>query len=259
MMIHAKVRLAWGPEIRRNLIILAGIAGILTAAPALTANILYHRALSALGPSRIQPPADELSPSLRDIAWVEFEGTSPSTVRPTGPARFAAVLLIESWLGTPDRSHALPGLRLAGRCAQSILQRSGRRAQFHYHVQGAALSIWLSRNWTTEQVIACGAVVGPFGPGLNGIEEAAETYFGRPPAELSHDEAALLLVALRSPWQFERDCDPAGLSRKVEELLSRLQTTAIDAGRRPELLRAGVDRVWLEEYCVRSSDPEPKG
>ena len=47
---------------------------------------------------------------------------------------------------------AAPGERVAGRLALTHNAKSKHRSMFYWHLSGAALAIWITRNWTEEQI-----------------------------------------------------------------------------------------------------------
>lgn len=239
---------------KRRWLVLAGVIGLLLIAPVLMAEGLYRHGLGMLDGLPSPPPADGLSEALVQVTWAEFEGPGPIAVQRTGPLRHAINMVISR----PGRLATAPGLRLASFCARDIvLDRTvGQRGMGAYHLTNASLSIWLSRNWSTEEIIACTLNGGYYGQDRMGIEAAASGYFGRPAADLVHDEVALLMVASRAPSRFERHCDPSALRDDIGELLSLLQLEAASDDRNQMITRRLSDEVWFNGpiRCVRPSD-----
>ncbi len=243
---------------KRRWIVLAGLFCALLIAPVLAVESLYRHGLSALSALPEPPSADGLSETLVQVTWAEFEGPGPIAVRRTGPLRFATALALGSRPYYRGRNGVAPGFRLTAYCARSAIHDQGgethRAGRFHLGV--AALSIWLSRNWSTEEIIACTLNGGYYGQGRMGIEAAASGYFGRPAADLAHDEVALLMVALRAPSRFEPHCSPSALRDDIGELLSLLQLEAARDERNLMITRRLSDEVWFNGRirCVRPSD-----
>jgi monofunctional glycosyltransferase len=57
--------------------------------------------------------------------------------------------------------------------------------------------------WTKERILEVYLNIAEFGPGLYGIPAASRTYFGKPPADLSNAEAALLAAVLPNPRRLD--------------------------------------------------------
>jgi len=64
-----------------------------------------------------------------------------------------------------------------------------------------------------------------FGSGCNGIEEAALTYFGKPTADLSKGQSALLVGIIRAPHACSPWRNLEGAIKQRDEVLARLVTT----------------------------------
>ena len=245
----------------RRWIILAGSICALLAAPVLAVEWLYHRGLAGVDTLPTPPPTDGLSEAMVQVAWLEFEGVGPVHVQPTGPHRLAATLALDHWLGVPGRHKGVPGFHLASQCAKRIVsdQDTDAPRSVDFHLSAASLSIWLGRNWSTEEVMACTLDRAYYGRGRIGMEAAAWAYFDRPAADLAHDEIALLMVAQRNPSRLEPHCDPSALRRDIGELLVLLQLEA--ARSNPQLLitRRLSEAVWFNGRirCVLPDDIDP--
>lgn len=78
-------------------------------------------------------------------------------------------------------------------------------------------SIQLERHFTTNQLLDIYLNRAYFGPGVYGIESAAEHYLAKPAIELSTPEAALLVGLIRSPSRFSPIAHPdRALARRNE-------------------------------------------
>ena len=130
--------------------------------------------------------------------------------------------------------------------------------QLEFHLGSAAVAIWLSRNWSTEEIVACVLDAGYYGQGRYGIEAAATGYFGRPAADLAHDEVALLMVAQRAPRRFEPYCDPDALRRLIEDLLFPLESERAQGISDRIITRRLSENVWFSGR-VRCVEPDNIG
>jgi membrane peptidoglycan carboxypeptidase len=75
----------------------------------------------------------------------------------------------------------------------------------------------LERRFTTNQLLDIYLNRAYFGPGVYGIESAAERYLAKPASQLSLAEAALLVGLIRSPSMFSPLAHPdRALARRNE-------------------------------------------
>ncbi len=65
-----------------------------------------------------------------------------------------------------------------------------------------------------------------FGPGIFGATAAAETYFGKRPADLTEEEAAQLAAGLPRPSQWHPGSGSKAYARKVQRILGRMEKAA---------------------------------
>ena len=88
--------------------------------------------------------------------------------------------------------------------------------------------------WPKRRIIEVYLNIAEFGPGIYGAEAAAQSFFGKPAAELSAREAALLAAALPSP----RISSPARPSAWLED--------------RARTIRSRIDQLGPMLACVRA-------
>jgi hypothetical protein len=69
-------------------------------------------------------------------------------------------------------------------------------------------SVQVERHFTTNQLLDIYLNRAYFGPGIYGIENAAQHYLAKPAAQLSTSEAALLIGLLRGPREFSPQAHP---------------------------------------------------
>lgn len=83
----------------------------------------------------------------------------------------------------------------------------------------------------------------PFGGTLQGIGAASWAYLGKPPAELSYAEAALLAVLPQAPSRLRPDRWPQRAQAARDKVLSRMQTRGVWPAR--AVKEAKEEPVWL--------------
>lgn len=99
---------------------------------------------------------------------------------------------------------------------------------FTRKLKEAALAIELERNYSKEQILEMYFNQIYFGEGAYGVEAAAKTFFGRPLAELSLAECALLAGVPANPSLYSPRRQPkAALARRSKVLRNMLVTKAI--------------------------------
>ena len=89
--------------------------------------------------------------------------------------------------------------------------------------------------WPKRRIIEVYLNIVEFGPGVYGAEAAAQGFFGKPAADLTGREAALLAAALPSP----RISSPAQPSAWLEERARTIRTRIDQLGPMLECVRAG--------------------
>lgn len=87
----------------------------------------------------------------------------------------------------------------------------------------AALAFRIEANFSKEEIITAYLNRIYFGAGAYGIEQASRSYFGKPTAELSLPEAALLVGIIRAPHDFSPRNDPAAALRERDSVLTNLR------------------------------------
>ncbi len=79
--------------------------------------------------------------------WDQFEESGPVSATPLSPYSYALAL------ATSDRLP--PGARIAWFIARNHnAENLKNRHMIWWHTSGMALTIWLTRNWSTDQLIA---------------------------------------------------------------------------------------------------------
>lgn len=107
---------------------------------------LYWLGLSAVD-SLPEPPAAIASMEQQAVVWVRERGQGAPSVNRLSPHSY---LLAWGTATPPD-----PGELVAWRVASDhLLAHRRSTGMFWWHLSGAALTIWITRNWSTEQIMS---------------------------------------------------------------------------------------------------------
>lgn len=102
-----------------------------------------------------------------------------------------------------------------------------RAKTIHRKLLEIALTLRIEQHYTKNQILTHYLNRIYFGSGCHGIQEAAQTYFGKPVSELNQGESALLIGIIRGPHIFSPIRNLNGAREQQSEVLNRL----IDIGR----------------------------
>lgn len=129
--------------IRIVVLSLAGIAAVLLLAGPWA---LYGLGLYAAG-GKPKPPATMASTEQQLTAWQRMRGKGAPVVPKLNPYTYFTVAVEPS----PEKS----GLLVAWHVASDHLREHRRyEGMLWWHLSGASLSIWLTRNWSAEQLLS---------------------------------------------------------------------------------------------------------
>lgn len=94
-----------------------------------------------------------------------------------------------------------------------------RKVSFHRKLLETALSFRIEANYTKEEIITAYLNRIYFGAGAYGIEQAAQSYFGKNTSQLTIAEGALLVGIIRAPHDFSPRNDRAAALRERDQVL----------------------------------------
>ncbi len=89
-------------------------------------------------------------------------------------------------------------------------------------LRGAVLALRIEHMFSKDQILEVYLNVAQWGDGFAGAQEASETYFGKPAAALSWDDAALLAGILPNPHLYGPLKDPREAHRRRDVVLKVL-------------------------------------
>ncbi len=99
-----------------------------------------------------QKPLQLASREQQALVWNEARGDGLPRIQAMSPYSVAFTLLGR------DYTSASPDQRIAWRVASSYLITHQRnKGMSWWHLSGAALTIWLTRNWTSEEILSAAA------------------------------------------------------------------------------------------------------
>lgn len=84
----------------------------------------------------------------------------------------------------------------------------------------AGLTVGIETVWTKRRILTVYLNIAEFGPGVFGVEAAAQRYFHKPASRLTAAEAALLAAVLPNPIRF-RAAAPSGYVRQRQQWILR--------------------------------------
>lgn len=91
------------------------------------------------------------------------------------------------------------------------------------------LALALERRMTKDEILVLYLNHAPFGGNLEGVGSASYAYFGKPPARLTADEAALLVALPQSPEARRPDRNPGAARAARDRVLARMVGAGIVA------------------------------
>lgn len=132
----------------RLLIWLGAFVAILVCAAPLG---LYWVGLNAVDSMPI-PPASIASTEEQADVWVRVRGQGVPQIRELNP--YSVLYSVAS--GAPQDAGTLAAWQVA---SEHLLAHRRFMGMSWWHLSGAALTIWLTRNWSTEQILSQASVV----------------------------------------------------------------------------------------------------
>jgi monofunctional biosynthetic peptidoglycan transglycosylase len=77
--------------------------------------------------------------------------------------------------------------------------------------------------WPKQRILETYLNLAEFGPGIYGASAASQYFFGKTPAELSDNEAALLAAVLPAPKSYRVDNPSANVIERQRWILRQMQ------------------------------------
>ena len=207
-----------------------GLAGVVGAA--LLPFAVYFVGL-ALAPPPPIPAVTPVPAVIANALWARAEGGQATAFTPMTPvsiAQFVACIAYEDWKDTtPGDARRVTACRGHMPAVQGVEYLSGvhmrdadLKPSFREGLGRLSTTIWLTHSWTKAEFLNTLAERGEFGGRFRGLEAAAQGYFGRPAAELTLGQAAMLAAFIGDrrvdPW-----CDPTAAANMRRRILERMR------------------------------------
>jgi penicillin-binding protein 1A len=127
-----------------------------------------------------------------------------------------------------------------------------RAKSLHRKMLELALTLRIERRYSKDEILVHYLNRIYFGAGCNGVEEAAQTYFGKATAALHPGECALLVGIIRGPHVFSPFRNLDGALAQREQVLDRMVAAGFIDDRR----RAAIRALPIELVPEQQRQPE---
>lgn len=125
-----------------------------------------------------------------------------------------------------------------------------RAKSLHRKLLEMALTLRIEHHYSKDEILTHYLNRIYYGAGCHGVEEAAQTYFGRSTSELNTGECAMLVGIIRGPHVFSPFRNPEAAMRQRDEVLERMKKCGFING--AELAQIKNERVRLVSEGKRS-------
>lgn len=204
---------------------------------------LYRLALPPASMLPPRPAGPTVPPLVAQALWAKWEqGSAPMRIQPQGP--WALTRWVASVFLGPARTRRPPdGSRLANFAALLRCAPPSDEAPSRFNgPQRFALGLWMTREWSAEELLAFHAEQMRVGSRVQGIWAASHVYLGREWTRLDVADAALLVSISDAPD-----------SRKGDPWCHTQPTLA----RRDHLLRALHRQGFIDEQALEAALQAP--
>ena len=224
----------------RKILIGVPIAGVLCA---LLLPFAYYFVGLAVGPPLPQPATTPVPSFIAEAIWARANGGRATALRPVTPLSMAQLLgcvaVEDFWDDTPGDARRveacrryMPALQGVEYLSQVHMRDASLKTSFREGLARFSTLVWVTHSWTKDEFLRTVADRGEFGAGLRGIEASSRHYFGRPAAELTLPQAAMLAAFIGDrTTAFDPWCEPAAAADMRLRVLQRMRDDdSIDDG-----------------------------
>lgn len=187
----------------------------------------FYRVTLARVPELPRPLEGRSMPALYErMRWASSERSATLRVEPVWPGTVLLVLVRVGVLGQEPTRVVLPeGLESARRAANIWAAQLSEEGRGHLRsVERMALTVWLTRHWSAEELLVFEVESRSLGRGISSLRAGARVLLGREWTELDAAGMALLLAVgdvssrMRDPW-----CFPDRIRARRDALLKRIR------------------------------------
>jgi Transglycosylase len=165
-------------------------------------------------PEDLRPLHDpQLTTSTKQAYWRFLGGEDAPEIARKSPHGF----IIDFFWPAPDlesRRIWSADYRLLGEAARLVMFR--QKFSGDWHLSNAAAAIWISRNWTTDEVLSTVLLESYFGHGFYGIRAAAQGYLDTELSQISEEQVVYLLVIRAATSRYDPWCNSETHRRRFE-------------------------------------------
>ncbi|MFP2963634.1 transglycosylase domain-containing protein [Myxococcus sp. 1LA] len=173
-------------------------------------------------PQKVTVPS--LPESWNRVAWAHLEKTATPRVQPVWPTTIvftvAEVVLRRPQSQSASQDMYPRGFGLADQVARQWVHLLAREEKRVSRLGQFALTIWLTRNWSAEELLAFKAHHLWFGRGLLGVSAAAPALLNKDAAQLDVSDVAFLLAVSEKAWAVA--CASDRLRRRRDTMLEEM-------------------------------------
>ncbi len=117
-------------------------------------------------------------------------------------------------------------------------------------VQDVILALWLERRFTKDEILALYLNRVYFGSGNFGIEAAARSYFGKPAAKLSLNEAAMLAGLLKAPSRYSPARNRDRAAARASVVLDRMAAAGFITKAQANVVKLNPARLGRQQARI---------
>ena len=191
-------------------------------------------------------PLESISPYLQNavISTEDRRFFSHGGIDPKGMARAAVNNAIHPDGGTQGASTLTQQyvknvlIEKAHTAGDTAGVEAAKESSIDRKLREAKLAISLEKRMTKEEILAGYLNIAQFGLNVNGVEAAAQRYFGKSAAEVSIVEAATIAGITQRPTAFDPTNDPAASERRRNVVLANMYTEGYISKEEYEAARA---------------------
>jgi len=176
------------------------LVGILLS-PLIFIEAVYQIGVAELKIPLPSPCGAKYPKRVQEAFWYGFDESGEMKVTPEMSWTIFCALCRNSMVKNPTMTTIVnpKGSRVAALVARHCLRNYPPVQMLQWHLTYSALSIWLTRHWTAEELLNETAEKNYYGRKAYGMNQASETYFKKKPEDLNDKQLATLVALTYSP------------------------------------------------------------